>query len=277
MPLTFKIKSGKIIKNKDILELLDNNVRIANLRDKSQKDLFGEGYEYIYYLPDLSTKGVLISYDLGIYEVEVNALSCEEDYELAFKMVSALNSILMQPIFMDRNKKPLNIEELKSIYTKVFIFSKIESSINSIEKILKENEYIYIYGCLKEVYFNKNLYKYLKQKSKNFKELKDNLFNVIRRVQYIENQYFEPNTYIVEGEDSWTYISVTFGIDYFLPKVDNLVIFFSESEDYLVEYDKLYEIKFEKLRLIDGAQFVLDALREEELRELLRKLRRNNF
>ena len=269
MPLTFKIKSGKIIKNKDILGLLHNNVKIANLKDKSSRDLFGEGYEYIYYIPNVSTKGVLISYDLGIYEVEVNALACEEDYELAFKIVSALHSIFMLPIYMDRNKKPLNIEELKSIYTKVFVFSKIESSINSIEKILKENEYIYIYGCLKEVYFNKDLYNYLKQNSKNFKELKDNLFNVIRKVQYIENQYFEPNTYIVDDEDSWTYISVTYGIDYFLPKVDNIVIFFSESEDYLAPYNNLYKVEFEKLRLIDGAQFVLDSLREEELRQLL--------
>ncbi len=273
MPLTFKIKSGKIIRNKDIIDNLSLNVKIANLKDKSQRDQLGEGYEYIYYIQNVSTKGVLISYDLGIYEVEVNALSCEEDYELAFKIVSILYNILMQPIYINMNKKPLNLEELQNIYTKIFIFSKIEDSINSIEKILKENEYIYIYGCLKEVYICKSLYKNLKINSKNFRELKDNLFNLIRRVQYIENNYFEPSTYVIEDEEPWTYISVTFGIDYFLPKVDKLIIFFSECEDYLVDYESLNKVVFEKLKLIDGAQYTLDALTEKELRQLLYELK----
>lgn len=272
MALTFKIKSNKIIRNKDILDRLGHIAKIANLKDKSQRDQLGEGYEYIYYMPNVSTKGVLISYDLGIYEVEVNALACDEDYELAFKIIKILYNILMQPIYIDKNRKPLNIEELKEVFTKVYIFSKIENSINSIEKILKQNEYIYIYGCLKEVYISYDLFKNLKNKSKNFKALKDNIFDIIRNVQYIENEYFEPNTYIVEDDEPWTYVAVTFGMDYFLPKVDNLVIFFSESEDYLVDYDNLYKIEFRKLKLIDGAQFTLDRLTEKELREFLRYL-----
>ena len=273
MALTFKIKSSKIIRNKDILDCLDCIAKIANLKDKSQRDRLGEGYEYIYYIPSVSTKGVLISYDLGIYEVEVNALACEEDYELAFKIIKSLYNILMQPIYIDKNRKPLNIEELKEIFTKIYIFSKIENSINSIEKILRQNEYIYIYGCLKEVYISNDLFSHLKRKSKNFKELRSNIFDIIRKVQYIENEYFEPNTYIVEDDEPWTYISVTFGMSYFLPKVDNLVIFFSETEDYPVDYNNLYKIEFHKLQLIDGAQFTLDILTENELREFLYRLK----
>lgn len=269
MSLTFKIKSDKIIRNKDIIEGLASNVKIANLKDKSLKDRLGEGYEYIYYIQDLSTKGVLISYDLGVYEVEVNALACEEDYELAFEIIKVLYNILMQPIYINKNRKPLNIEELKEVFTKIYIFSKIEDSIKSIEKILHENEYIYIYGCLKEVYINKNLYENLKNKSKNFKELKDCIFNIIRKIQYIENEYFEPSTYVVEDDEEWTYVSVTFGMSYFLPKVDCLVVFFSETEDYIIDYDNLYKIQFHKLKLIDGAQFTLDALTEDELRKFL--------
>ncbi len=273
MPVTFKIKSQKIVRSKDIIDSLNFLVKIANLKDKSIKDKLGEGYEYIYYIPNISTKGVLLSYDLGIYEVEVNALACEEDYRLAFEICRVLYNILLQPIYVNGNRKPVNIEELKNILTKVFIFSKIESSINSIEKILSENEYIYIYGCLKEVYISKFLYKDFKLKSKNFKELKDNIFNLIRKVQYIEDMYFEPSTYIIQDEEPWTYISVTFGMDYFLPKVDSLVIFFSEAEDYLVDYENLHKIKFDKLKLIDGAQFILDSVTEEELRGLLFELK----
>jgi hypothetical protein len=244
-----------------ISELCRGNIAVAN---PPEDDRFAPEVHYVFYVPAVSTRGVLVAYDGEEYELTVNSCCCSEDYELLLQLLESLAAAGATHVSSDFHEN-LPLTDLRQAYTNEWIEKDIAFNVKALFDVSTAS-IVSMLGTIRQFNIGPRLSAEL-QAQGNART--DKLMTAIRQTQYPDEQYFCGPVYVLKPRGKqYRMSSITAEVDHFLPWVQYVGLL-AETEEQnelrLIRYNEFLGLLPEKKwRYADEKSIYLSRLRKKE-------------
>lgn len=227
-----------------------------------------------YHRDGISTRGVEVSWEDGVFAVRVNTLAAPEDYDLAMHFIEQAAKLLKAPIDPEGGNR-LPADQLRTVYDAKWVRETNEFGLGTVGAMITggEHQSIQLGGVIRPVHLGPRVWGELAKAGPKNKML-DRLVAFMRRVQYVnaDEDYYAANAMVIQrkkkGKDKEAAVAVFGpGVRYLFPSVEYLVLTGEAEGDPLtfVPYDKLPELlKGREWEWLDEEQTLVEPIPEED-------------
>jgi hypothetical protein len=215
-----------------------------------------------YHREGVSTRGIEVSWEDGIFSVRINTLAAPEDYDLALHFVERAAGLLGVPVESE-DGTTLPADQLRGTFDAEWIRQTNTAGLAAVGALIaeKESSSIQLGGVVRDVYLGPRVWEELTAAGED-DELLDRLVEFMRRVQYVnaDEGYFAANVMSMQKKkkrgkaEEITFAVIGPDVSYLFPSVEYLAVIGQSEKDPIlfVPYTNLPEL------LADGAWEWLD-------------------
>lgn len=223
---------------------------------------------YTFYLPTLSTRGVQVHFDDGLFEVCIASCSSPEDYDLAFKFIEAIARLSGSAVEVDGGAA-FQGRELRGKYNDDWMQDQIRQTCDYIFKLLVEHGRVEVMGPVRPFILGHRFAKELDSAGPSDAR-PQRVLQAIRAVQYIDrDKYNMPTVMQVEKDGHAINITVWSSPDAcLLPSVSYVSLAPDRQRNRYLVPDSVPKLVGSKFRWLDEEQGLIEALSEAEWRRV---------
>lgn len=263
----------------DYSELMDGLPFEDVVPDPGQEEPDGgpwpEGIRH-YYRDGISTRGVEVSWEDGVFAVRINTLAAPEDYDLALHFIECAAELLGVPIDPEGGDT-IPADQLRAIYDADWVQQTNRAGLATVGALVSNNEYgsLRLGGVIREVHVGPRVWGELTAAGPP-EEMLDRVVEFMRYVQYVnaDEDYYAATVMTLQqqkkSDGEARQITVTaFGPDvrYLFPSVEYLVLVGQEEDEpvMFVPYERLPELLADyEWEWLDEKQTLVEPVPEED-------------
>ncbi|QEM13034.1 hypothetical protein [Mucilaginibacter rubeus] len=139
-----------------------------------------------FYLHNESSRGVALTVNDEVYDVELNICASAADYMLAAKLalaIAEINNATISPEFDDE----LSLDEFEARYDARWAHSSRLNGADSLKFLLQESDEVKLPGCVRPFYFGNYVLDKISQDQPNEEQFADRVIDEIKNIQFIEH------------------------------------------------------------------------------------------
>jgi hypothetical protein len=232
-----------------------------------------------FYRDEVSTRGVEITHENGVFQVRILTLASPEDYELALRFVEAAAAELGQDIEPE-DHEAIPLAELRGRYDAAWVHQTNLHGAMVVRQLVQESDtsVMSLYGTRRPIYLGPRVIGELEEAGPE-EEFLDRLIDMMRGVQNVNGEdYFFANVMEAQKQDSPDAEKFTFAVfgptvSYLLPEARYVALIVEESEPPMfIEASRLpLVLPEDSWTWLDERQMLVEAIEEDAWREVVRK------
>ncbi len=231
-----------------------------------------------FYRPELSARGVEVSYEDSRFAARINTLASPDDYDLAMRFVEVIARQTRNPISPE-DGKPFPWRELRQRYPAGWVRATNEHGAGAIRGMLAEGQHdvLQLWGPYRPFCIGPRLMGEL-DAAGPADEFLDRLTARMLAVQNVGEEYFFANVMTVKPKKGKEFTCTAFGpgVRYLLPYVDRIAVVAANRGELIeIPAAALADILTTPWEWLDEAQTLVEPVPEAEWAAVRRRARKH--